>query len=309
MEKLGERIMKENFREILSDSQIIKREEKFNLRWNIINEEDREKLRFRCVAVITNKLNEIKNSNYHFNSYNDYLNSLCVAISMIIGIPSKTNNFSSFESKYLYDYIMELDLKKDNNYIAFIKFIEEILNYDYLGYIDNYNLAKKFAEAFKLSNVKMKIIKDNDEYCILPINTEFLDSPLVFDNLYWLNAYKDVKNHFEKSLKFERKENYYRNIVDELRLSLELLLKKMFSNEKSLENQKSNLGDYFKSNNISTSISNMYIKLFDYYTLYNNDNAKHDDKINNVEIDYLIYLTGTFIRFIMQIEESKKEVK
>ena len=118
-----------------------------------------------------------------------------------------------------------------------------------------------------------------------------------------MNAYKDVKNHFEKSLKFERKANYYRNIVDELRLSLELLLKKMFSN------QKSNLGDYFKSNNISTSISNMYIKLFDYYTLYNNDNAKHDDKVNNVEIDYLIYLTGTFIRFIMQIEESKKEVK
>lgn len=35
--------MKENFREILSDSQIIKREEKFNLRWNIISEEDREK--------------------------------------------------------------------------------------------------------------------------------------------------------------------------------------------------------------------------------------------------------------------------
>ena len=118
--------MKENFREILPDSQIIKREEKFNLRWNIISEEDREKLRFRCVAVITNKLNEIKNSNYYFNSYNDYLNSLCVAISMIIGIPSKTNNFSSFESKYLYDYIMELDLKKDNNYITFSSYSDKI---------------------------------------------------------------------------------------------------------------------------------------------------------------------------------------
>ncbi len=301
--------MKKNFREVLPDSKVIKREEKFNLRWDIINEEDREKLRFRCVAVITNELNKIKNKFYHFNEYNDYLNDLCIAISIIIGIPSKTNNFSSFESKYLYDYIVDLDLKNDNNYITFIKFIEEILNYDYLGYIDNYDLAEKFAETFKLSNVKMKIIKDNDEYCVLSTNVEFLDSPLIFDNLYWLNAYKDVKSHFEKSLKFERKENYYRNIVDELRLSLELFLKKIFSNEKSLENQKSNLGDYFKSQNISTSISNMYIKLFDYYTLYNNDNAKHGDKIINVEIDYLIYLTGTFIRFIMQIEESKKEVK
>ena len=27
------------------------------------------------------------------------------------------------------------------------------------------------------------------------------------------------------------------------------------------------------------------------------------------EIDYLIYLTGSFIRLILQIEESKKEVK
>ena len=79
MEKLGERIMKENFREILPDSQIIKREEKFNLRWNIISEEDREKLRFRCVAVITNELNEIKNSNYYFNSYNGGCQEKCVS--------------------------------------------------------------------------------------------------------------------------------------------------------------------------------------------------------------------------------------
>ena len=64
-----------------------------------------------------------------------------------------------------------------------------------------------------------------------------------------------------------------------------------------------------KNNNISPTISNMYIKLFDLYTIYNNDNAKHGDNITENEVDYLIYLTGSFIRLILQIEEEKMKVK
>lgn len=195
--------MKTNVIEIVPNTQIIKRAEKFNLRWNILCEEDREKLRSRCMAIITNEFNKIKNNKYSFSYFADYLNNFCLKISMIIGIPSKTNNFQSFEAKYLYDYILRLDLKKYNNYITFIKFIEETLNYDYSNYINNDDLAKRFAEAFKLSNIKMKIIKDDDEYCIFPTNIEFLDSPLIFDNLL-ANSANDIisislssKSHIE----------------------------------------------------------------------------------------------------------------
>ena len=115
--------------------------------------------------------------------------------------------------------------------------------------------------------------------------------------------------HFLKSLKFERKEEFYRNIIDELRLSLELLFQEKFNNKKSLENQASQIGNFLKENNVSIFISNMYIKLIDFYTKYNNDNAKHGDKVSEVEIDYLTYLTGTFMRLILQIEELKNEVR
>lgn len=263
------------------------------------------------MAIIINKLNEIKTSYgfYATTSYNNYLNDLCSNISIIIGIPFTPNGFSDFERKSLYEYINRLDLKKDDEYVDFIKFLEEILNYDYLGKIDNIELAKELHKAFILSNVKLKIMKDDEEFYIFPTNTEILDSALIFDSLNWLESCKEAKTHFINALKFEKKEQYYRNIIDELRLCFEFLLKKLFSNNKSLENQKSNLGTYFKDNNISMTISNMYIKLFELYTTYNNDNAKHGDRINFVEIDYIIYLTGTFIRLIMQIEENKLEIK
>ena len=87
-----------------------------------------------------------------------------------------------------------------------------------------------------------------------------------------------------------------------------MLLKELFNNNKSLENQKSEIGNYLKENNISTTISNMFIKLLELYANYNNENAKHGDSINENEIDYMIYLTGTFIRLITQVEENKKSI-
>ena len=101
----------------------------------------------------------------------------------------------------------------------------------------------------------------------------------------------------------EKKENNYRNIIDELRLSLEFFFKQIFNNEKSLENQKNNLGRYMNQKNISAEISNMYIKLIDLYTDYNNHTAKHEDKVEYVEINFMIYLTGNFIRFILLLEQ------
>ena len=90
-------------------------------------------------------------------------------------------------------------------------------------------MAFNIAEAFRLSNANLKIIKNGSEYHIIPINNDFFDEPLIIDNLKWLDKYEEVKIHFLKSLKFERKEELYRNIIDELRLSLELFFKKILT--------------------------------------------------------------------------------
>ena len=84
------------------------------------------------------------------------------------------------------------------------------------------------------------------------------------------------------------------------------MFKKIFNNNKSLEKQINELGIYLKQKNISVEISNMYVKLIDLYSVYNNQNAKHNDKVKFVEINFIIYLTGNFIRFVLLLEKNDK---
>lgn len=173
--------------------------------------------------------------------------------------------------------------------------------------MENMLLAKELAESLKLSNANVIICKNGDNYELYPMDVELLSNKLVVDVLSWLNEYPNTKTSFSKALKIKKTPDKYRNIIDELRLSIEFLFQQLFNNNKSLENQKSNLGNYLKENNVSTEISNMYIKLIDLYATYNNNTAKHNDNVNEIEIDYIIYLTGSFIRFILLIEKTNQK--
>ena len=304
--------MKKEEVKLNNDSIYIKRKA-FYKRWNIIeSNEDNNQIKIRCLSAITKILNIANRpSDFDISIYNsdDFLDDYCCEVSMILGIENKSDTFKNFELKDLYKYLLKLDLNKEDDYKRFLWYLEITLNYDFGRYIDKNELVNKVVEALKLSNANVKILKKENDYELYPIHIEFLDEPLVIDNLIWLDKYKITKEHFSSAVKMQRKKQNYRNIVDELRFSLESFFQQLFSNKKSLENQKNNIGEFLKNNNISTIISNMYIKLFDLYTVYNNDNAKHGDNITEQEIDYLIYLTGSFIRLVLQIEESKKEVK
>lgn len=297
----------------LNNDSIYIRRKAFCKRWNIIElNEDNNQIKIRCLSAITKLLNIVNRpSDFKISIYNndDFLDDYCCEISMILGIENRSNTFNNFELKDLYKLLLKLDLNKEDDYNMFLWYLEITLNYDFGRYVDKSELVNKVVEALKLSNANVKILKKENDYELYPIHIEFLDEPLVIDNLIWLDKYKITKEHFSSAVKIQRKKQNYRNIVDELRFSLESFFQQLFSNKKSLENQKNNVGEFLKNNNISTTISNMYIKLFDLYTVYNNDNAKHGDNITEQEIDYLIYLTGSFIRLILQIEESKKEVK
>lgn len=90
--------------------------------------------------------------------------------------------------------------------------------------------------------------------------------------------------------------------MDDLRLALELLLKKILNNTKSLENQIKPLGDYFKGKSGSKELQNMFVKLVDYYSKYQNTYVKHDDNVNEKEIDFIIELTSSLMKFILKIK-------
>ena len=65
------------------------------------------------------------------------------------------------------------------------------------------------------------------------------------------------------------------------------------------------LGTYIGEKNISNEISNMFFKLLECYEKYNNSHAKHDDSVNENEVDFLLYMTGSFMRFLVKLNADK----
>lgn len=127
---------------------------------------------------------------------------------------------------------------------------------------------------------------------------------MVVDVINWLGTYEKAQKQYRRALNDMLKGKYDRQIVDTLRLALELFLKQFLGNNKSLENQTKDLGIYLKDKNISSEVSNMFFKLIDCYAKYNNSHAKHDDSVDENELDFLLYLTGSFIHFLIKIDKK-----
>ena len=278
-----------------SNSNYINAKNSFNKRWNIKDtNENRIQLKNRCLNIICTNLNNI----HEYYTRRGEIDDFCNEVEMLLGFSSSNNDWDDFKLTTIFKYFNNLDLNINENYNLFMFFLEITLNHGF-DFISNSSLAKEIAEALKLSNAKVIVCKNNNKYELYPLDVEFLNDNLVIDVLSWLDNYDNTKKSFSKAIKIERTESNYRNIIDELRLSLEFLFKDLFNNDKSLENQITNIGNYLSDNNVSKEISNMYVKLIDLYAKYNNNNAKHNDNVLELEIDYIIYLTGSFIRFIL----------
>ena len=191
--------MKKEEVKLNNDSIYIKRKA-FYKRWNIIeSNEDNNQIKIRCLSAITKILNIANRpSDFDISIYNsdDFLDDYCCEVSMILGIENKSDTFKNFELKDLYKYLLKLDLNKEDDYKRFLWYLEITLNYDFGRYIDKNELINKVVEALKLSNANVKILKKENDYELYPIHIEFLDEPLVIDNLIWLDKYKITKEHF-----------------------------------------------------------------------------------------------------------------
>lgn len=170
------------------------------------------------------------------------------------------------------------------------------------------NFVIEVAEALKVSGINAILCQVGTEYKFYPASEKFLDEKLVIDVLNFLLDYANAKEQFELALEEYLAGKEERQIVDCLRLSLELFLKQFLGNDKSLENQNSILGKYLESKNISVEIRNMYMQLFNYYEKYNNNHAKHSNNVEYAEIDFLVYLTGSFLRFLIKLENRNSEL-
>ena len=89
------------------------------------------------------------------------------------------------------------------------------------------------------------------------------DKALVKETTHWLSDYPDALRQYESAIEKRNSGIYHRNLLDDLRLSLELLLKAVLKNDKSLENQKANFGEIVKELGGSVEYCNMFVKLID----------------------------------------------
>lgn len=129
---------------------------------------------------------------------------------------------------------------------------------------------------------------------------DFMESIAVTEVRHWLSAFPNALSLYKSALAKYSNGIFERNVLDDMRLSLELLLKELLHNDKSLENQISEVGTFLKAKGIQPEIRNMYTTLLKYYLQYQNNHVKHNDGINPNEMEYIIDLTSLFMKFLLK---------
>jgi len=284
----------------------------FYKRWNIDYDEDKKFIDFknRALSTIDNTLGELFLSDKNLESSFLKLTAKHFPEAEVQKSLGALENYGKlvfgkvleFKNSYAYKVLSE-----ENNLIEFIKGLQVLFWLDLNSEVKE-KLFLGFKEDIELSllDIQIKKIK-KDNVIFYPKGVKLLDEKVINDVLDWLISYPKVLKNFKFALEKYRNKIYERNLIDDLRLSLELLLKKILNNDVNLNNQEKLLCEYLEKKNVPKELRNMYWKLINYYDKYQNNYAKHDDKVKSLEIEFIIYLTGTFIRFLMTLEDSKNE--
>lgn len=212
-----------------------------------------------------------------------YLSSYAYEINIDIPYPS-------------YPFPKDLSNKSTALYRNLLAFSEE----------QQYKIIKELCELELFSNnktvkdLKIKLTSRYGDSFSYSIPQE-VDKILVEATNAWLEGYSDAKKPFEDAIMMLENEIFERNLLDNLRLSFETLVKNLLGNNKSLENQLSELGNFLRFKNVSTELKNMIVKLIDYYTKYQNTYVKHNDTVNEKEIEFIFECTSSLMKFLIRV--------
>ncbi len=122
------------------------------------------------------------------------------------------------------------------------------------------------------------------------------ETELVQKTKHWLSNHPDALKQYESALAKYEGGIFERN----MRLAFELLVKDLLGNGKSLENQIAEIGTKLKSTGASVELRNMVQQVIKYYTDFQNNHVKHNDAVNDKEIEYIIELTSVVMKFLIK---------
>lgn len=156
------------------------------------------------------------------------------------------------------------------------------------------------AEKRSAAEIKLKLISQFGHFAA-DGTAATINSTLILETRHWLDEFSGAKRLYEDALQKHKNGVFTRNALDDLRLSLELLLKTLFSNEKSLENQIPLIGAFIKDKKGSPELANMIQRLVDYFSKYQNTYVKHNDAVLNAEVDVILELTSSLMKHLVQL--------
>lgn len=151
-------------------------------------------------------------------------------------------------------------------------------------------------QCFRLTEKGYKYIYDPNAVLDCCFESDIANEPVVVETNHWLNSYPDAKAAYAKALALYEQKDFSREILDNMRLSLENFVRQLVGNTKSLENNIAEIGKHLKTKGYNPEFSNMLIKLIEYYTKYQNNYVKHNDKVNPLELDFIVLQTTAFMR-------------
>ena len=149
--------------------------------------------------------------------------------------------------------------------------------------------------------LKVKLFSEYQEFSDQD-NVEAIHKTLIIETRHWLSDHPEVKELLDDALQKHEHGIFKRNTLDDLRLALEILVRQLVGNQKSLENQIPHIGRYVKGRGGSTQLASMFEKLVDYYTKYQNTYIKHDDAVITAEIEFVFELTCSFIKHFLRLK-------
>ena len=127
---------------------------------------------------------------------------------------------------------------------------------------------------------------------------------LVEQTKHWLDEHDESLELYNQALEKYRTGLFHRNMLDDLRLSLEKLLCDLLANGKSLENQKANVGLLIKNKGGSKELQNMFVSLISYYCDYQNTYVKHDSSVKEQELELVLELTSSFMKHLIRLSSG-----
>lgn len=154
-----------------------------------------------------------------------------------------------------------------------------------------------------LVTLKSKLMTEYADFADQDQATD-LHRTLLVETRHWLSGHEKTRKLFDEALLKHDQGVFRRNTLDDLRLALELLLCELWSNEKSLENQVSNVGQFVRDKGGSKELANMFQKLVDYYANYQNTYVKHDDAVITSEIEIIFELTASFMKHFLRLHQA-----